>query len=153
LTNRPRCRHTWMVSGIQQLAPVCTPPNTYFFGPTRVHIPNDILIGSAIFVQLRAQCLGNARACPFPYKLPIGIGQSGPRLIHCTLGPSEPITQTASQSVHPFPQLTAECPYTLQWATPSPLNIASSHGGSEPTDTAMCLNNNEDNDNVNYCGY
>jgi len=29
-----------------------------------------------------------------------------------------------------FAQITAECPYTLQWATPFPLKIAPSNGGS-----------------------
>ena len=28
-----------------------------------------------------------------------------------------------------FAQLTAECPYSLQWDAPFPLKIASSHGG------------------------
>jgi len=34
--------------GIRQVAPVCTPPNTCLLGPTRVPIPNDISIGSAV---------------------------------------------------------------------------------------------------------
>jgi len=35
-----------------------------------------------------------------------------------SLGPSKPITQTASGSVQPFSaQLTTACPYILQWAT------------------------------------
>jgi len=28
--------------------------------------------------------------------------------------------------------VTTECPYTLQWAAPSPLKIVRSHGGSGP---------------------
>jgi len=37
--------------------------------------------------------------------------------------------QTASQlDMSFFAQLSAEFPYTLQWAAPSPLKIASSHG-------------------------
>jgi len=47
-------------SGIRRVAPVCTPPNTCFLRPTRVHNPNGISIGSAIFVQLTAVC---HRAC------------------------------------------------------------------------------------------
>ena len=31
-----------------------------------------------------------------------------------------------------FAQMTAECPYTLQWGAPSPLKIAPSHGGPGP---------------------
>ena len=57
---------------LRQRAP---PSNTCFLGPTRVHIPNGILIGSAIFAQL-----------------------------------------------------TAEGPYTLQWAAHFPLKIAHVHG-------------------------
>ena len=34
--------------GIRQMAPVCTPPNARFLGPTRLHIPNGISIASAI---------------------------------------------------------------------------------------------------------
>jgi len=55
--------------------------NIWFLGPTRVHIPNGVSIGSAVFAQL-----------------------------------------------------TAERPYTLQWATPfpPPLKIAHSHGHLGP---------------------
>jgi len=31
-----------------------------------------------------------------------------------------------------FAQLSAECPYTLQWAAPSPLKIVFSHGDLDP---------------------
>ena len=36
-------------SGIRQVAPACTPPNTCFLCPIRVQSPNGISIGSAIF--------------------------------------------------------------------------------------------------------
>jgi len=36
-------------SGIRQVVSVCTPPNTCFLGPTRVHNPYGISIGSAVF--------------------------------------------------------------------------------------------------------
>jgi len=39
-------------SDIRQVAAVCTPPNTCFLGPTRVHDPNGISIGSAVFAGL-----------------------------------------------------------------------------------------------------
>ena len=43
-------------NSILQVALVCTPPpNTYYLGPTRVQIPNDISIGSAVFEQLMAE--------------------------------------------------------------------------------------------------
>jgi len=37
-----------------KVVPVCTPPNTCFLGPTRVHNPNGISIGlgSAVFAGL-----------------------------------------------------------------------------------------------------
>ena len=41
-------------NGICQVAPVCIAPNTCFFRPIRVHNPNGISIGSAIFAQLMA---------------------------------------------------------------------------------------------------
>jgi len=37
--------------GISQVAPVCTPPNTCFLGPTQVQIPNRISIGPAVFAS------------------------------------------------------------------------------------------------------
>jgi len=42
-------------SGSRQVEPVCTEPNTFFLGPTRlttVHNPNGISIGSAVFAGL-----------------------------------------------------------------------------------------------------
>ena len=39
---------------IRQVAPMCTPSNTWFLGPTRVHNPNDISIGSAVFAGSRS---------------------------------------------------------------------------------------------------
>jgi len=39
-------------SHLCQVAPMCIPSNTSFLGPTRVHIPNGISIGSAVFSQL-----------------------------------------------------------------------------------------------------
>jgi len=57
---------------------------------------------------------------PFPKKLPLPTGDLDSYLTHDSLGPSEPITQTESQSVQAFfAQMTAECPYTLQWDAPS----------------------------------
>ena len=40
--------------------------NTCFLGLTRVHNPNGISIGSAIFAQLTAMSSGMPGACPFP---------------------------------------------------------------------------------------
>jgi len=38
-----------------------------------------------------------------------------------------------------FAQMTAECPYTLQWDAPSPLKIAPFHGGSGPPSNTWFL--------------
>ena len=38
-----------------------------------------------------------------------------------------------------FVQMTAECPYTLQWDAPFPLKIARSHGGSGPPSNTWFL--------------
>ena len=43
-------------NSIRQVVTVCIPPNTCFFGLTRVHNPNGISIDSAIFAQLTAEC-------------------------------------------------------------------------------------------------
>jgi len=54
-------------------------------------------------------------------------------LTHASLDPPESIPHKVSRSVPPFfPQLTAEGPYTLYWATPFPLKIALVHGGFGP---------------------
>ena len=107
---------------------MCTPPNTYFLRPTRVHNRNNISIGSAIFAQLTAEC---RRACPavsFPIKmapshgtiwtphlihgsmdrpisrsnLPFPSRDMDPYLIHDSLSPPESWTQAASRSVQSF---------------------------------------------------
>jgi len=71
---------------------------------------------------------------PFPPKLPLPVEDLDLHLTHDSLGPSEPTTQMASRSVllFFFAQMTAECPYTLQWDAHFPFKIAPSHGGSGP---------------------
>ena len=51
-------------SRIRQVASKCT---SYFPGSIRVHNPNGISIGSAIFAQLTAEC---RRVCPPPQNCP-----------------------------------------------------------------------------------
>jgi len=59
------------------------------------------------------------------------LSTSGPHLKHDSLGPSKPITQTASRSVQLF--CTDDCRVSLYYGTPlSPLKIVPSHGGSGP---------------------
>jgi len=50
-------------------------------------------------------------------------------LTYDSLGPSEPTTRGISLGSAVFAQMTAECPYTLQWDAPFPLKIAPSRGG------------------------
>jgi len=106
--------------------------NTYFLGLTRVQIPNSVSISSTAFAQLTAESLYSTTGHSlFPLKLPLPIGDMAPRLIHGSLGPSEPKTHTVSRLVHPFfSLLTAYHPYTLQQTTLFPLKIDASHGGS-----------------------
>ena len=72
---------------------------------TRVLNPKRILIGSAIFAQLTAECPYTLQwDTPFPLKIVPSHGGSGPHLIHGFLGPPKSSTHTASQSVQPFLQ-------------------------------------------------
>ena len=71
-----------------------TPCNTWFLGPTWVHIPNGISIGSAVFVQLPA--FTTCRPFLLPLKLPLSMRDLNPCLIH---GSPESSTQTALRSV------------------------------------------------------
>jgi len=62
--------------------------NTWFFGPTRIHIPNGISVGSAIFAQLKTDNPYPLRAMgrPFPLKIAPCTGDLNPRLIHGFFG-------------------------------------------------------------------
>ena len=94
--------HGWFNS-IQQVAPVCTPPNMFPW-PTRVLIQNGISIGSTIFCTAYGRVslyltLGRSslpQNCPFPWR------DLGTHIIHDSLGPSKPTTQMASTSVQLF---------------------------------------------------
>jgi len=56
-----------------------TPSNTWFLRPIRAHNPNGISIGSAVLAQMTAECHYTLqRDAPFPSKLSIPIGGSGP---------------------------------------------------------------------------
>ena len=61
------------------------------------------------------------------------LSVSGPPSNTCFLGPiraHNPNGISIGSAV--FAQMTAECPYTLQWDAPSPLKIEHFHGGSGP---------------------
>jgi len=70
---------------------------------------------------------------PFPPKLSLPMRDRESRLTHDSLGPSQPTSQTEFRSVSRFAQMTAECPYTLQWDAPFfPHNCPLPIGGSGP---------------------
>ena len=114
----------------------CAPhPNTCFLGPIRVLDPNSISIGSAVSAQLTAESPYTLQRATLSPKIASSrrVG-SGPHPIHDSLSQTELTNQTAFLSVQLFfSQVTAECPYTLQWDTTFPLKIDPSHGGSGPS--------------------
>jgi len=68
-------------SGIRQVAPVCTLPDTCFLGPNQIHNPNSISTVSAIFAQLLAEhpytlqwaVVSPFKIGPFPWGISISI--------------------------------------------------------------------------------
>jgi len=101
--------------------------------PTRVQIPNGISIGSAVFALCTAEYRYTLhRAAPFPLKITPSHGDLDPHLTHDSLGPSEPTTQTASQSVQPFLHSSPQSVPILYNGMPLLLKIASSHGNKDP---------------------
>jgi len=114
--------------------------NTCFLWPTRVRNPNGKSIDSVVFAQSRQKVPILYNGHRFPKNCPFPRRDLDPHLTHDSLGQSEPTTQTASQSFEPilystlftitaaikknksadFAQMTAECPYTLQWDAPAP---------------------------------
>jgi len=69
------------------------PSNTWFLVPTRVHIPNGIWIGSAVF----AGPPNTDHSVVFAR-----LRQCAPHVIHASLGPPECTTKTASRLIQPF---------------------------------------------------
>jgi len=101
---------------------IWTPSNSRFLRPTRVYNANGISIGSTVFAQLTESVIGRRHvgACPSPQNCPFSLGDPDPRLMRGSLGPHDAASQTASPSVQTvFAQITADSPYTLQWAAPS----------------------------------
>jgi len=68
-----------------------------FLRPTRVHNPNGKSIGSDI-LHSSWQCHWVCPGTSFPLTIAPSHQESGPHLIHASLGPPESITQTAFQS-------------------------------------------------------
>ena len=73
--------------------------NTWFSGSTWLSIPIGILIGSAVFCTAET---GRFLYLTMGHLFP--MGDLDPHVIHGSLGPLEPTTQTASRLVRPFLQ-------------------------------------------------
>jgi len=69
---------------------------------------------------------------PFPPKLPLIMGGSGPHLIHDSLGKSKPTIQTASRSVQLFLHTSLQSVPILYNGTPLPLQNCPFSWGSGP---------------------
>ena len=97
---------------------MCTPPNTCFLWPTRVHNQNGTSISSA---------------CPFPYKLPIDMGRSRLPPNTCFPGPTgvhNPNGISIGSAI--FAQLIAECRRTYPGVSYSRLRMGRS---GDPSNT------------------
>jgi len=74
---------------------------------------------------------------PFTSKLPLVMGHLDPILYMVPWAILSPQPKRYLDRFSRFAQMTAECPYTLQWD--APLKIAPTHGGSEPTSNTWSL--------------
>jgi len=86
---------------------------------TQVHNPNGISIGSAVFCTAHVRV---SSGIPSPWKLPLSTGDlAGPSSNIWFLGSTRlSIPNRISIGSAVFAQLTADSPYTLQSAAPSP---------------------------------
>jgi len=96
-------------------------------GPTLVHNPSGISIGSAIFA-VRESVIGMSGHALL-LKIASSHGGSVPHPISGSLGPPDSASQTASIGSAVFAQFTAEYPYTLQQAAPFPQKFPLPMGG------------------------
>ena len=102
------------------------------FGQTRVHNPNGISIGSAFFAQLAVDSPYMLQWAPLLRpKLPFLAGDLVPSYTWFRGFSQLSIANDISFALAVSAQLTAESPYTLEWAPLSP-KIAHSRGGLEP---------------------
>ena len=113
---------------------IWAPSNTCSPGPTRLHNPNGVTMGSAVFAQITAECRYTLqRAAHYPLKLSIPMCDLDLHLTYDSLGPSKPTTQSASRSVQSFLHIWPQSVPILYHGTPlSPIKIAPSHGGLGP---------------------
>jgi len=104
---------------IDRFSYFCTAHGTVYSGIHWHHLANmiELVLPSAHrspqpewqIDQFSCFCTAHSRkslyftmANPFPQNFPFPWGNLDPHLTHGSLGPSEPTTQTASQSFHPF---------------------------------------------------
>jgi len=80
---------------------IWAPSKICLVGPTRVHNPNSISIGSAVFA-VHASVVEHVGACRSPSKLPLPMVDLYPHLIRGSLGSPDSASQTAFRSVQPF---------------------------------------------------
>ena len=86
--NRPHHRRTWTVQwyspgGASVQCALHLPPNTCFLGPTWVHNPNSISIGSAIFCSAHGTVSSGIPGHVLSLKnYPLAWGDLDPHLIH-----------------------------------------------------------------------
>jgi len=101
---QPFCRtavQEWF-NRIRQVAPMCTPCNTCFLGPTAVHNANSIWISSVICAQPTSVSSDMPGHVISPKHCPFAWSDLDPHLIHGSLDPPESKSQAASRSVQPF---------------------------------------------------
>ena len=107
---------------------ISAPSNTCFLELTQVHNPNGMLIGSAIFAQFTADRSYTLQwATLFASKWPIPVGRCAPPFRAWFLRSIRTHNRNGiSIGSAVFARLSAECPYILQRAVPSPLKFAPS---------------------------
>jgi len=111
------------------------PSNTWFLRFNRLSFPNGILISQPFFhsswQKVPIGLLYNMGA-PFHQNCPFwwGILTPSDKWLPGSIQAHSQNGISLGSAI--FAQVTAECPYTLQWDAPSPLKIVSSHGGSGP---------------------
>jgi len=75
------------VNRIRQVAPMCTSCITCFLGPSESTTQTASWTVQPCLHSSRQSVVRHARACPFPSKLPLHMGRSGPHLTHGSLSP------------------------------------------------------------------
>jgi len=119
-------------SGIRQVAPVCTPPNTFPWAYTSQQ-PKQHLDQLSHFCTAHGRVSsGLPRHIISPKNCPFAWGDLDPHLIHGSLGPPESKSKTASWLVQPF--LHSSRHRVAIYGTPIfPIKIDLSHGQIWPS--------------------